>query len=391
MTADEFPIRCSCGAVDDGETFKSAGLGDTIAKLTKRLGIRKCGGCSKRQATLNRLFPYRQKLSAKRCDVLNCYPPLANPEWIKLRGDLYARELNKSGLDAKSVQVADRTVASAAGAINKYNPRVFVNHAFFFSWETVAELSAAFPKTNFLTINHSSQADLARSPRWLSDQAHFVELAQQRENCFLATVDPKNPLGQLDLKRCLWVPNLVNWPRYPATHKIKTERPIASVVCRYDPNKAIPHSILGAAMSGRVDLLFMIKNARRDQLTAYCQSLGVSFEFVDWSDWDTYTKTIGERVSLGLQPSFSESFNYVSIEHMALGVPVGGSPAIRFLPLEWKANPDDPRSIAATINAVLADYEKNSKRAVRVAGHVQQINRAQAERVYKNLANKRGQ
>ena len=40
---------------------RSRGLGDTIAKLTKRLGIkRKPGcGCGKRQAALNRLVPYR--------------------------------------------------------------------------------------------------------------------------------------------------------------------------------------------------------------------------------------------------------------------------------------------------------------------------------------------
>ena len=37
---------------------KSRGLGDTIAKMTHGLGIKKCGNCAKRQAALNRLFPY---------------------------------------------------------------------------------------------------------------------------------------------------------------------------------------------------------------------------------------------------------------------------------------------------------------------------------------------
>ena len=51
------------------ENKKSKGLGDTVAKITKATGIKKvvetvakvtgkdCG-CNKRQATLNRLFPY---------------------------------------------------------------------------------------------------------------------------------------------------------------------------------------------------------------------------------------------------------------------------------------------------------------------------------------------
>ncbi|KKN80838.1 hypothetical protein LCGC14_0326450 [marine sediment metagenome] len=38
----------------------SQGLGDTVAKLIKAVGIKPCGGCRKRQAQLNELFPYRQ-------------------------------------------------------------------------------------------------------------------------------------------------------------------------------------------------------------------------------------------------------------------------------------------------------------------------------------------
>lgn len=37
----------------------SRGLGDTVAKVTRKLGIRRCGGCKERQEKLNKLFPYR--------------------------------------------------------------------------------------------------------------------------------------------------------------------------------------------------------------------------------------------------------------------------------------------------------------------------------------------
>lgn len=36
----------------------SKGLGDSIAKVTKKLGIKECGGCRKRRIKLNRLVPY---------------------------------------------------------------------------------------------------------------------------------------------------------------------------------------------------------------------------------------------------------------------------------------------------------------------------------------------
>lgn len=40
---------------------KSKGVGDTIAKITKAIGFKQCGGCKKRQKKLNALFPYKQK------------------------------------------------------------------------------------------------------------------------------------------------------------------------------------------------------------------------------------------------------------------------------------------------------------------------------------------
>jgi len=37
----------------------SRGLGDTLAKLTRAVGIKPCAGCKRRQRWLNRVFPYR--------------------------------------------------------------------------------------------------------------------------------------------------------------------------------------------------------------------------------------------------------------------------------------------------------------------------------------------
>ena len=57
LSPDDFPLACSCGARH--ELGKSRGLGDTIAKLTKAVGIRQCGGCAKRRKALNKIFPFR--------------------------------------------------------------------------------------------------------------------------------------------------------------------------------------------------------------------------------------------------------------------------------------------------------------------------------------------
>ena len=39
----------------------SRGLGDTIAKATKAVGIKPCGGCKKRQEILNKAVPYKTR------------------------------------------------------------------------------------------------------------------------------------------------------------------------------------------------------------------------------------------------------------------------------------------------------------------------------------------
>ena len=39
----------------------SKGLGDTIKKVTDTLKIPQCGGCKRRQAKLNKMFPYKPK------------------------------------------------------------------------------------------------------------------------------------------------------------------------------------------------------------------------------------------------------------------------------------------------------------------------------------------
>tara|TARA_R100001086_G_scaffold226652_1_gene145397 strand:+ start:2551 stop:2883 length:333 start_codon:yes stop_codon:yes gene_type:complete len=43
-------------------SLASQGLGDTIEKVTRAMGVKKpCGGCKKRKDKLNRIFPYRQR------------------------------------------------------------------------------------------------------------------------------------------------------------------------------------------------------------------------------------------------------------------------------------------------------------------------------------------
>jgi|11_taG_2_1085331.scaffolds.fasta_scaffold42978_1 hypothetical protein len=50
---------------DKNKESESAGLGDTVKKITNAMGIKQCTPCKRRQQALNRLFPYKNKVKNK--------------------------------------------------------------------------------------------------------------------------------------------------------------------------------------------------------------------------------------------------------------------------------------------------------------------------------------
>lgn len=59
-----------------------------------------------------------------------------------------------------------------------------------------------------------------------------------------------------------------------------------------------------------------------------------------WCYWDDFIKLIG-TMDLLIQVSYTESFNMVTADGIAVGVPSVVSPAIYWAPESWKAEPDD--------------------------------------------------
>ena len=61
-----WPVTCPCGIRwrEDGTVIDGSGrirgLGDVVAAVTAKMGIRPCRGCKKRQEWLNRKVPFRR-------------------------------------------------------------------------------------------------------------------------------------------------------------------------------------------------------------------------------------------------------------------------------------------------------------------------------------------
>ena len=78
-----------------------------------------------------------------------------------------------------------------------------------------------------------------------------------------------------------------------------------------------------------------------------------------WQSWPQFRKVVG-HMHLLLQPSYTESFNMVTADGIAEGVPSVVSRAIDWAPEHWKADVDDVLDIARAGRQLLRDCRASS-------------------------------
>lgn len=81
---------------------------------------------------------------------------------------------------------------------------------------------------------------------------------------------------------------------------------------------------------------------------------GVMLHLNGWQSWPNFRKTVA-HMHLLLQPSYTESFNMVTADGVAEGVPSVVSSAIDWAPEDWKADVDDVLAIARVGRRLLHD------------------------------------
>ena len=88
--------------------------------------------------------------------------------------------------------------------------------------------------------------------------------------------------------------------------------------------------------------------------TMYKDLPGIQILENAWSPWPVFRRRVA-TMHLMLQPSFTESFNMVTADGIAEGVPSVVSEAIAWAPEHWKASVDDALDIARVGRALLFD------------------------------------
>ena len=242
-------------------------------------------------------------------------------------------------------------------------------------WVKTAELAALvyeMPQIHFGVLVHSNIAFLQVEPNGIRLLRDAIDLELSSVGNFSVAANSRSGVKGMDQAwECptTYLPNL-----YYLDSTVRTQRPKWSggtlrigAFGALRPLKnptASAFAALAIATNLGTNLEFHINTGRNDGgwQGALLRSILAIFTGLPnakivqdpWQPWADFRRLV-RHMHLLLQPSFTESFNVVTADGVAEGVPSVVSDVIEWAPDWWKASPDDTNSIARTGRALLND------------------------------------
>ncbi len=250
-----------------------------------------------------------------------------------------------------------------AGLVKTRHPRIVVLMAFWVPIATVENLARKFPGTTFVIKNHSGPQFLAQEKEGWNLLFAVADLAARMPNVRLAAIKSECVASL----RALGI-DAVELPNVYTPAEI--ERPLAVErlpgfhVGLFGAYRALKNAVgtvfaLAAAARQAGEKVTLHVNGTRSECGAVsdarvipelCRRAGIGFEHHGWLEHEPFKRLAGS-MTIALQPSFSETYNYVAADCVTAGTPVVGSDAIYWLPKAWRVNPDSPAQLATAILA----------------------------------------
>jgi hypothetical protein len=272
------------------------------------------------------------------------------------------------------------------GVIAREHPTHIVINALWLPTADLVYLVQTYVQIQFTVLCHSNIAFLQAEPNAITLLREAVDIELSSVGNFQVTVNSTN--GKLGLEQAwecpaVYLPNLYyiddtvrilrrRWSggtlrigAFGALRPLKN--PTAS---------AFASLAIAATMS--TDLEFYINVGRNDQGWATRLLPAVEAIFrnmphaklvkVPWQSWEDFRRLV-RGMHLMLQPSFTETFNIVSADGVAEGIPSVVSDAIEWAPAHWKANPDNTDDIARVGRYLLQDVHAVQEGLAALATH----------------------
>lgn len=318
-------------------------------------------------------------------DILHV-TPRADWQHVTTRGRFAIRQ---AGMTAICAELVKPTAEQLDREITARQPRIVFVHAFSVAAASVIRLAGKWRNVRFVVVSHSMENHVLTWPQFFGEMRLILDASKRLGNLQFAGSEDCGHWRELGYDVLRW-----HWPcvladGYSAPPAI--DPPSVLIVSRADIVKALPAQILAAAILQRrrgVRVLYSVNGeigTRSKGLDDLAAAAGLQCERLPWTNYDGFLRRLRDNVSIVLQPSMSETFNYVSWEAGSVGRPWVGSAAIRHTPPAWRADPNDPADIARVGQYLLANYADCSWQARDIAERVAKQNNAAYTEMIKRL------
>jgi hypothetical protein len=268
-----------------------------------------------------------------------------------------AKSLRAEGIDA-SVWA----VTSAPDLTNQLRNSVathVVVSAPWLSTDDLARLCADFPETQFVVTCHSNLGFLQADPSAMRLVREGIDLQRCTWNFRIAANSARLTrwVEAAYAAPCLHLPNMYYLDGMEPKRELYRGGTLR--IGAFGATRALKNLLTAAgaaveiANGLRVDLEFWISAGRNEGggpvVDAVRQMMNglphVKLVESGWQTWPQFRQTV-RHMHLLLQPSYTESFNVVTADGVAEGVPSVVSEAIHWVPDNWKAKVDDAGDVA---------------------------------------------
>ena len=226
----------------------------------------------------------------------------------------------------------------------------------------LASLAAAFPETRFAVNCHSNLGFLQADPNAMKLVREGAELERQTWNFRVAGNNQRLAKWITDAYGVPspWLPNLYHLdPAVPAGRALFNGGTLR--IGAFGATRPLKNFMTAAgaavqiAAAMRADVELWMSSGRNEGAGSLVEAIKqmthglphVKLVESGWQTWPQFRQTV-RSMHLLLQPSYTETFNVVTADGIAEGVPSVVSDAIEWAPRNWKARVDDVDHVAKT-------------------------------------------
>jgi hypothetical protein len=286
-----------------------------------------------------------------------------------------AKVLNQMGIKARVLPCAQPQDILPTLKGLPHIPTHVIIQALWVPVETMGSLISSFPDTQIASTCHSNVGFLQAEPRAILLFKEYLSLERETVNFHAAGNSLRfcQAIEESFTEPCTYLPNLY-WTHHKHGEPKRLWRDIGGTlrIGVFGASRVQKNMLSGAmaameiaSNTGAFTELY-ISGGRNDGGPEASQRLrlgvknllagmpNIKLIEVNWQTWTSFLKTVS-AMNMMIQPSYSESFNVVTADGCAEGIPSVVSSAVTWAPESWKADADDANDIARVGCGILGD------------------------------------